>query len=308
MKKKILFTGGGGAATEALWRFLSNKYDLYFGDACVDSIDDRIPADRKVSLPFANDPQFLSRLAEISDSLQLDMIVPGVDEELPVLCDNRHKNLPEIFAPPADFVRLMLDKLDCMNALQKAGLSVPQTRPITEAAQIGFPLIVKPRSGRGSRGVCVLTSEQEIAAYQLLYKAQPETLLAQQLGKGDEYTILVAGNRQGELTAIVPVLIEQKRGITIRARTDLNENIIQYVKAFHAVFKPHGVYNIQCMLTADGQVLPFEINPRISTTFCLSVAAGFDPFAEARVDQDSIFLPRETICLKRNWFNNIYPA
>lgn len=308
MKKKLLFTGGGGAATEALWRFLSNKYDLYFGDACADAIDDKIPAERKVSLLFSDDVNFLAHIRDLSQYHGIDMIVPGVDEELMVLCENRHLELPEIFAPPADFVQLMLDKLNSMHALQKAGLDIPKTRPVSEADHIGFPLIVKPRSGRGSRGVCVLSSERELAAYQVMYNTLPEKLLAQELVEGKEYTILVAGNRQGELMAIVPVMVEQKRGITIRARTDLNPDIIDYVKAFHAAFKPHGVYNIQCMLTAAGRVFPFEINPRVSTTFCLSLAAGFDPFVDPNEsEKETVFLPKETICLKRNWFNNIYP-
>lgn len=306
MKKRILFTGGGGAGTEALWRFLSGKYELYFADACLESIDGRIPDERKVMIPLANKKNFADEIRNICKIKGIDLIVPSVDEELLPLCENRDIGMPELFSPSTNFVRLMLDKLECAKAISLAGLSVPKTLPFKKANEIEFPMIIKPRSGRGSRGVCVIGGEEEINAYMILYKTTPEKVLLQELGVGEEYTILVAGDKSGRLRAIVPVRVKQKKGITIRAKTELNMHIINYVKKFHEIFKPSNIYNIQCILTKEGVVLPFEVNPRISTTFCLGVASGFDPFMiSTDSHSDEIFLPQEDYVLERNWSNII---
>ena len=309
MKKKILFTGGGGAATEALWRLLSTKYELYFADASIETIDNTIPADRKVSIPFATAGNFVSQLKKICDERKIDLVVPGVDDELVTLCESRGQGMPEIFLPPISFVKLMLDKLTGAQAIENAGLTAPRTVPVIRAKEIGFPLIVKPRSGRGSRGVCVLASQAEIDAYKILYKTSDDKLIAQELGVGDEYTVLVAGDKTGLLKAVVPVKVVHKKGITIRAKTEINPSIVEYVSKFQEFFKPYGIYNIQCILTKDGTILPFEINPRISTTFCLGVASGFDPFSDEMASSDvGCFIPKKELYLKRNWFNSIVEA
>jgi carbamoyl-phosphate synthase large subunit len=41
---RILFTGGGGAGSEALWRLLHGKHELYFADARPEAIAPVIPA------------------------------------------------------------------------------------------------------------------------------------------------------------------------------------------------------------------------------------------------------------------------
>jgi carbamoyl-phosphate synthase large subunit len=102
--------------------------------------------------------------------------------------------------------------------------------------------------------------------------------------------------------------VGQKKGITIQAKIDMNNLIIEYAKKFHYHYRTSGIYNIQCILTQSGVVYPFEINPRISTTFCLSVAAGFDPFELYfnETSEKELFVPSNELSLQRNWVNSIY--
>ncbi|STX51387.1 carbamoyl phosphate synthase-like protein [Legionella busanensis] len=303
--KKILFTGGGGAGTEALWRFLSQKYDLFFADASLDSIDNRISNERKLSLPMAHDKNFISEVQKLITNNKINILVPGVDEELIPLAKNRGMITSKIFAPSMEFIQLMLDKLECFIVMNKHGLPVPKTVPLADVSELKFPLIVKPRTGRGSRGVCLVQSISEIEAYKVLYKTDLKHLIAQEFISGDEYTVMVAGDDNGNLKAIVPVKVKQKKGITIQAHIELNQLILNYVHQFHKIFRPSCIYNIQCILTPDNIVLPFEINPRISTTFCLSIASGFDPFSSEQ-EKKTLFLPEAKLFLKRNWTNCIF--
>lgn len=307
MKKKILFTGSGGAGTEAIWRLLSAKYDLYFADADVESIPDCIPFDRKIKIAFAKDHEFIDQLIRTCRLHEIDILVPGVDEELLSIAKNRSLFSALVMLPSASFVELMLDKLESARAIDKAGLSVPKTLHLTRADEIGFPLIVKPRSGRGSRGVQVINNPDEINAYQIMYRVKnTNDIVAQELCVGDEYTVFVAVDQMKNLSAVVPVKVDQKKGVTIRAKIHLDDNVLRYVREFHKAFKEPGVYNIQCIVKKSGEVKPFEVNPRISTTFCLSLAAGFDPFEVIHQWSGETYVPKKCLSLKRNWNNHIF--
>ncbi len=307
MKKKILFTGGGGAATEFLWRFLSERYELFFADADISAIDDKVSKKNKVEIPYANDESFIEILSQRVTDYSIDILVPSVDEELIVIGQNLDRFSAKVLLPNVEFVRSMLDKLLSMEEIAAKGLIHPKTLPVIDAEQISFPQIVKPRSGRGSRGVSILNNINEVEAYMVLNRVEPHEIISQQLALGTEYTVLIAADMHANLKAIVPVRIGLKKGITIRAETELQSDIIDYCKNFQSAFKVTGVYNLQCILTAEGEVIPFEINPRISTTFCLGVAAGFDPFEVIfnEKDESEVFYPNQTYTLKRYWHNNI---
>ena len=79
---RILFTGGGGAGSEALWKSLNKKYTLFFADAVLDNIDKTIPIGSRVEIPFASSKLYLESIKSVCDENEIDLIVPTVDEEL----------------------------------------------------------------------------------------------------------------------------------------------------------------------------------------------------------------------------------
>jgi carbamoyl-phosphate synthase large subunit len=309
--RRILITGGGGAGNQALWRLLHTRYELHFADAQPDVIDPAIPADRRVAIPLADNPDFVSTLARICRERRIDLVVPCVDEELPLLAAAvQQGKLPEVLLGSGDFVATMLDKLAFARALQTHGLAVPRTGLADEAAAWRFPLILKPRSGRGSRGVMRIEHPAQIPAYLILQGTVPAQVVAQECIAGQEYTVFVLADRHAQLRAVVPVRVDSKRGVTIRAATEAHPAITAYAARFQAAFRPTGPYNIQCMVTPAGEVLPFEVNPRVSTTFCLAIAAGVDPFAlyadETVTAAMAAFAPG--LRLTRHWHNEIQPS
>ena len=114
-------------------------------------------------------------------------------------------------------------------------------------------------------------------------------------------------NTDGRLRAVVPVKVDSKRGITIRAETCADAKVIEVCIAIHAAVPAAGCYNIQLIKTETGEVLPFEINPRVSTTLCLVVAAGVDPIAiYLGQSPKEMLLPfAEGVRLRRHWKNFI---
>ena len=110
----------------------------------------------------------------------------------------------------------------------------------------------------------------------MLCRRQPDDFIVQELLQGQEYTVMMAADQTSHLRAVVPVKVRLKRGITLRAETDRDEKVIAACVAIHAAHPVTGCFNVQLVKTKEGDVKPFEINPRISTTTCLALAAGVD--------------------------------
>lgn len=306
-KPRLLFTGGGGSASQSLQAQWGERYDLWFADANPHGFPPSIPETRRLIIPFAHDPDFGDTVLAVCKEHGIDIIIPGVDEELSVLAEKKGTpDWPRILVPDPEFVTLMLDKLACAHALTEAGLDAPHTLPLERAREIGFPLIAKPRSGRGSRGVMRLTSAEQAPAYLTLQGGAAGDYIAQELIGGAEYTVFVAADGGEVPQAVIPVRAFEKRGVTVRAQTDANLAVLSYAHAFQAHFRASGCYNIQCMLTQEGRVLPFEVNPRISTTFVLAIATGFDPIPMVLGENiGATFVPERHLVLHRSWYTHI---
>lgn len=276
---RILFTGGGGAGTEALWELLRERHDVHFADADTERIHPVVPRDHAHAIPMADSDQFLPTTAALCKSLAIELLVPGVDEELESLAHGGDAlGGTTLMSPHATYVATMLDKLDFAQSLEAAGLPVPATALLTEShLWRQFPCIAKPRRGRGSRGVRVIEDAPELAALRESLGDEADAFVVQQLMVGTEYSVQVMTDAAGYLRAVFPARILLKRGITLRAVGDPNASVIDACVALHARIPATGCYNVQGILIDDGIFVPFEINPRVSTTLCLAVASGLDP-------------------------------
>lgn len=304
----LLFTGGGGAGNEALERLWRDRYELHFADADPAAFSPSLPKQRCHVLPFASEPSFVGSLAGTCERISADMLIPGVDEELPLL-GALAERLPRlrILAPDPNYVLTMLDKMSAMAKLIGSGIDAPRTVTLDRIHEIGFPCFAKPRRGRGSRGIAVLRDAAAASAYGLLSGLPADQTVAQELLHGQEYTVMMAADSRNRLRAVVPVRVESKRGITLRAETEAHTIVIEACKAIHLAQPTVGCYNIQLILTPEGRVRPFEINPRISTTFCLGVASGVDPVALFFEDgaPEGLLPFRPGVRLRRHWHNEI---
>ena len=306
-KKKVLFTGGGGAGKEAIWRLLEKKYDLYFVDSNIKHMNPYIPVSRKFQVPLAKSPGFKDCLLELCAKLKIDVLIPSVDEELIFLAQSINDQIiTKIMLPQESYVTTMLDKLLMIKALEGHAILVPKTESLdTEVSEFRYPCIIKPRLGRGSRGVVSVSSRAEVENFKIKLGQSAVTHVIQQKYFGTEYTVQMVADAEGKLICVVPIRIFSKKGVTIHAQVDNNKLVIEACKFIHKKIPCRATYNIQLMLTEAGEVYPFEINPRISTTFCLVVSAGLDPidlFLNSSTSA-SLKTAQNNKTLFRHWYN-----
>ncbi len=305
---RLFFTGAGGSACESIYKLLNDKYELYFGDADICSIDKRIPEIRRYEIPFANESNFIPDLINLCKKLKIDILIPGVDEELIKVAKVRHEFQPtKVLLPDLEFIKKMGDKFSMVKNFERSSLPFPKTIKLDDDLnKINFPCILKPTNGRGSKDVKILNFPEEAKIIRKYNTLNREELILQEKVEGIEYTVQMIANEVDQLQAVVPVRIEIKRGITIRAYTDGNEIVSKACVDIHNKFPTFGCYNIQLILDNKNNVFPFEINTRISTTICLVLASGVDPIKLFLTDaKDSLAPYKKNLRLQRNW-NNYY--
>ena len=275
-QKSVLLTGAGGAAVPDLITMLESKrYRVLTADMDKNAVGLYV-ADKGLLLPAGESDEFLPALKEICYKENVDAIIPLVDEELEKACELEKDGIT-VLLPKKNFISKCLDKYILMKELKKNGIAVPNTQLATDDLKnIQYPIIVKPRTGRGSRGVVYISSKEKLDAYITDYKGNLEDLLLQEYIDGTEYTVSVVVWRDSEVQAVIPKEIIYKKGITRMAITRRNKKIDQLCRVVQQCLRADGPFNVQLRLNDKGDPYIFEINPRFSTSISLTIAAGID--------------------------------
>ncbi len=301
---RILLTGAGGPSTEAILKLWSSKHELFFTDAKIDSITPQVSSDKRFFVPYATDKHFLQSIIDLTTKLQIDILISQVDEELPLLAGNKKRFNPTLLlVPDENFINLFLDKLQSGIKMNENRILEPGTKVLNNESKFeGLPVIFKPCFGRGSRSIFNAETQKEFEALKNYLLTQEEIFITQQKIHGDEYSVQVLANSNGILKGITPILIKGKRGSTTSGVVSNNREVIKACLDFHQVFKTSGTYNIQLMLKKD-QAYIFEVNPRVSTTMCVSLFGGSDPvdiYLDSSNEEKIKYLSEGTK-LQRHW-------
>ena len=274
--KTVLLTGAGGPAIAGMISiFRTWGYRIVAVDM-LPFASGFFLADKSFVVPPGNSPAFLPALTRICRDEKVNAVVSVVDEELPRVAELEQLGIT-VVQPRLDFVNLCTDKLRCMKELMRAGINAPATWLVSELpGDIAFPLFIKPRVGRGSRGCGRVDSAEELRIFLANSAYAAPQLLAQTFIAGAEFTVSVVVWRDGEVQAVVPKEIISKVGVTKAAVTRRNAKIESLCTAIQNQFRADGPFNVQLVLTEDGEPFPFEINPRFSTSITLTNAAGVD--------------------------------
>ena len=278
MIKKILFTGGGGVGNESIWKSLNKKYKLFFCDSNIESINPIIPKKNKITICPVKSKNYLKQIKKIIDTKNIDLIVPGIDEELLILKKNE-KNLTNIFLPSLKNIKICNDKYEFSKFCKKNDINTPKTSElnIKNIDIHNLKVILKPKLGRGSKGI--FTSNNKRLTKKLFeivkLKKDVKKYIIQDYIVGQEYTVTCIKRNNNRL--IFPVKIKIKKGITKFAEFVSNRSIEKFCNKVIDKLKDNGIYNMQ-LIKIKNKFFLFEINPRVSTTFCMILINKIDPF------------------------------
>lgn len=276
---RVFLTGAGGAGTIEVIRSLkaTGRYYVITGDASA-SAGGYAFADRSYVMPWVIDPRYEAVVREILVNERPDFVIPLIDEEIGLVHRIVSAEFPSVrvVAPRPEFCDSMLDKFEMAEKMTPLGLSVARTWLASDASSAEFPAIVKPRTGRGSRGFAVVESKKALDRYIAGTEQPAERFIIQEKLEGREFTTSAVVALGGPLLTVVPKEAMIKKGITQVGVTRRVPAIERLIRDIQDRLRADGPFNVQLMLGADGQPKVFEINPRYSTTVALTLGAGLD--------------------------------
>jgi carbamoyl-phosphate synthase large subunit len=282
----VLVTGAGGPLGQSIMKAI-RQANL----SCRLVATDRHPlsvgfqwSERHYVLPSAEEAEYLPRLRAICQAEKVDAILIGSEGEMHVLAENQEAfeggTGTKIVVSPQEVLEISADKWKTVNFLASNELDYPHSAIPEQADQLeqllsdhGFPLIVKPRRGSGSRGMFKVHNRRELNGALVLVN-QP---IVQEYLEPDEeeYTIAVFMGRDGRAQGAIVMWRELAAGLTYRARVVENDLVADAAAAVANALGPLGPCNVQLRLTERGPVT-FEINARFSSTTSMIANFGYN--------------------------------
>ncbi|MHB8484048.1 MAG: ATP-grasp domain-containing protein [Nitrospiria bacterium] len=262
--KKILITGVGGPAGKAAYLFFIEKGFEVLGTDMRKL--DGFPYFRAV--PAATDPAYLISLFHVLDEEKIQWLLPTVTEELPQIAENREPIWLKgcrLFISHVRGARIINDKWETADVLRREGVSVPRSYCGTLKKELltllNFPILSKPRFGRGGRGVEIYQSEQDL----------PETLslerVYQEFLPGEEYDVNLLAKPAGKTcVSVVLKKTAMKSGIVgnaLSVERVFDKEIAQLAENAVRALSLEGPLDIDIRRGKNGQAGILEINGRI---------------------------------------------
>lgn len=319
-KLNVLVLGVGGNVSQGIIAALRKmKQEYRIVGACIskDSIG-LYMCDAAYISPLANNSEFIKWIIEICEKEKIDIIFSGVEEIILELSKNiryLEANTKAIFkSSPYEKLLIGNDKLETCKWLKENGLNYPEfaqgdkEREIEELIEkIGFPLIAKPKCGKGSQGIIILENRKDLKRIE----KKEEYIIQEYLGnENEEYTIGCYCDKYGKMQSMIVMRRKLKYGTTFFAEIVKNKKIEKEAEKICKKFKPIGPLNIQLRLHKEVPVC-FELNVRFSGTTPLRAQWGYNDI-EAMIKE---YLYHENInCLLKpqekakayRYFNEIY--
>jgi carbamoyl-phosphate synthase large subunit len=216
--------------------------------------------------------EFLRRTIEDED---IDYVFPLSDIE--IVFFNRHRELfkesrATFIVNPPYLIDTFMDKYRTVQFFQANDIAFPKTwLPEQYDNQLGFPLVLKKRVGRGGRGFAIASDSGELA----FYLRKDDDLIIQEYlpGEGNEYTAgIFSDGRNKHCITFQRVL--SSGGFSQQVELVEADKITELPRKIAEALEFIGSLNVQFKVTESGPI-PFEINPRFSSTVYFRHLFGF---------------------------------
>jgi carbamoyl-phosphate synthase large subunit len=297
----VLVLGVGGNVSQSIQKALAlAPTPTRVIGACISPMSAGLyMADQAYVSPLAASPEFIPWLLEVCEQERVDAVLSGSEVVLAALALEalaiRERTGAVCIVSPPEVLETGRDKLKTCQWLELAGLPVPGYADVADGRAVralvercGFPLIAKPRLGKGSDYILTIRDEQDLAGVagttDVLLQEQhrpnvrgPADLLLQEY-LGDEQQEYTAGcfcDRDGQVSGTIVMRRTLNAGTTVTAELGRFPEVREAAQAIVAALRPLGPTNVQLRMHR-GRAVPFEINPRFSGTTALRAQMGFN--------------------------------
>ena len=315
----VLVLGVGGNVSQGILKALAlSKLSCKVIGACISPLALGLyTVDRAYVSPQANDSTFIDWLFTTCRNEGVQAILSGVEPVLAVLSSHAEEIFSQtgaiciVSSPP--LLSIANDKLMTCRWLESQSLNCPLYAPSGDVQSLaklvkvcGYPLIAKPRFGKGSQGVIEIHNQSDLS----YVSAQEDYVVQEYLGSSDsEYTIGCFCDRNGRVQGTIAMRRELLQGTTYRAQVGEYPDVrVEAIRIAEAL-KPTGPCNVQ-LRVSNGIPVCFEVNLRFSGTTPMRARLGFNEVEAALrhyvLGEDIDELPIVTKGIILRYWNEVY--
>lgn len=297
--------GGGSLGREIMkaFKMAPHKYRIIAIDMYENSVG-LFETPYRYVIPSASSPNYIESLLKICKKEKVQVIAPGSESEIEQVSKNAkifEENGVKILVNSWRVIERCKDKYKLINFLKSNGIPCPKHFLYENDADVNkiesYPVIIKPKSGVGSRNVFIAQDKEEVIFFSNYIKKYGfEPLIQEYLGDyEEEFTIGVLHIDNGKLLTSIAMKRMLEGGLSTRqivtdpktkkkyvissgVSQGIIEDFVQVRKAgekIAQVLESNGPMNIQCRKTESG-IIPFEVNPRFSGTIGARSTVGYN--------------------------------
>ena len=243
-------------------------------------------------IPEVDSNNYLEVLFKIIDKYDINVLMPSSGHDMFPFSENKEKlknNGVIAVVSDRNVLEICRDKILTFEHLNKK-FNLPFTTDkknnISE-----FPIIAKPRYGKGSRDIIRIDDYEELDYVDSKYS----NMIFQEYLPGDEYTIDVLSDMDSNpITSVPRVRLQTRGGISTKGKIVLDKELIE--ESFRIVRHLNiiGPSCVQVKKDKDNGFKLVEINPRLGggTIFSTLAGANFPKMIIDMVEGRSIKIPR----------------
>lgn len=278
-KYTVLVSGASGIVGYGILRSLKETDAFLIGTTIYETSPADCFSDLVMHPPLTGDETYIPWLIDVIIKYNVDMIIPAIEADMSEW--NKHRAELEatgayVMLNNSGLIELCLDKWRFYQCLCEHDFEYRiDTALDISGADFGFPLILKPRCGFGSRGLIKVNSLQELKSCE---DEIGDNLIVQKYvgSEQEEYTVSAFFDLNSEMKAIISMKRKlSKLGYTENAETVVIPDIVKIIEIMTGFLKPIGPTNFQFRWDKDKWRL-LEINPRISSSTSIRKGFGYN--------------------------------
>lgn len=270
-KKRIIVTGIGGNVGQGIIRNIrATDFKIKVIGTNIDSFSSgNHLCDTFYKVPYAYDENYIQTINTIVTKEQIDLIIPSTDFEVFYLAKYQDQIPCKVVVSDFNTAFNYLDKYNTYLHFEKHNIPFATSFLPSNYNKELLDIIVKPRKGRGSRGIQINPKEYTVFS--------DEDYMIQEYHQGVEITTAFYVDKSQKMHGFITFERVLENGTTTHCKvvSKYNEQIEQIILNIIKVSQIKGSANLQAIVTKTGKIIPFEINCRISGTNSIRSNFGF---------------------------------
>lgn len=229
--------------------------------------------------PASEETEYIAFIKDIVNRENVDYFVPISEPEIKILNVRREEFSVlgvKLLINNRTIIDNFLDKLKTAQYLSNIAIKTPETALLKEYdGRFDFPLIVKPRTGCGGKRLWKVEDSKDLDYVRL--KDDGQLIVQEYVGSdSEEYTTGVFSDGR----KVSSITFRRKLGLgglSVEAVL-VDEPFIEHLASrIASAVSLIGSINVQTRCIVDDKIfVPFEINPRLSSTLLFRKKFGFD--------------------------------